>query len=128
MSLAALAVANDRYNAFWNDYRANFQMGAGKWLAWLLTTIGAGFLFGLATWLPFARVRYRSSRLLLAAIPLVPIGQFWWLYIEQHGVQRGWLWLYRADWLVNLTAQVGLAVLVGVAIASGFRTASKRDD
>ena len=77
MSLVALGVANDRYNAFWNDYMADFRWDAGRWLAWLVTTMGAGFLLGLATWLPFTRVRYSWSRLLLAALPLVPIVQFW---------------------------------------------------
>jgi hypothetical protein len=63
-------------------------MDKGMWLAWIAPTIGTGFLFGLATWLPFAKVRYLWSRLLLAALALAPIAQFWWLYLVEGGRRR----------------------------------------
>jgi hypothetical protein len=121
LALWLLVVANDRYEVFRIDFNANFRMDAGKWLAWVAAAIGAGFVFGLATWLPFTRVRYSWSRLLLAALALTPLAQFWWLYIREHRVEGGWL--YRADWFLNLPGQSALAVLAGVAIASGFRAA-----
>lgn len=98
------------------------------WLAWIAPTIATGFLFGLATWLPFAKVRYLWSRLLLAALALAPIAQIWWLYIEGHAAERRWLWLFRADWLFGDLAQIALAILAGVAIASGFRAARSAGD
>jgi hypothetical protein len=66
---------------------------------------------------------YLWSRLLLAALALVPVAQFWWLFIEEDASEPGWLWLNRADWLLGTPAQSGLAVLAGVAIASGFNVA-----
>jgi hypothetical protein len=63
-------------------------------------TAAAGFLFGLATWLPFAKVRYLWSRLLLAALALVPIAQFWLLFGYQiRGPAERWL--YRVDWFLS---------------------------
>jgi hypothetical protein len=117
-----LAFAEDRHVAFENDWIANFEMDAGMWLAWLGPTVAAGFLLGLATWLPFAKVRYLWSRLLLAVLALVPIAQFWLLfgYQVRGPAER---WLFRVDWFFGWPSQTALAVLVGVAIASGFRAA-----
>ena len=100
LALWILAFAGDRQLAFENDFRANFEMAKGMWLAWIAPTIVTGFLFGLATWLPFAKVRYLWSRLLLAALALAPIAQFWWLFFEGHAAEVGWRWLYHADWLL----------------------------
>lgn len=126
LALGALAFANDRYAEFLNGVNANLLDGtraveAGMWWAWMALTIAAGFLFGLAAWLPFTRVRFLWSRLLLAGLALIPIVQVWWLLIEGHRNEGGWL--YDADWLVDPLTQSALAVLVGVAIASGFREA-----
>jgi hypothetical protein len=119
LALGALAYANDRYVEFRNDVGADLRIDAGVWYAWMAATIGAGFLFGLATWLPFAKVRCLWSRLLLAALALAPIAQIWWLLIQGHRAEGGWL--TRAEWLVDMPAQSALAVLAGVAMASGFR-------
>ena len=73
----------------------------------------------MAAWLPFTTFRYAWSRLLLAALPLAPIVQFWWVWMERHGAAGGWL--VRADWLTDATSQSVLAAFAGVAIASGFR-------
>jgi len=124
LALWALAFAADRYTAFQGKFRSDLSVHAGTWYAWMGATIGAGFLFGLAACLPFTRLRYLWSRLLLAALALVPIAQVWWLLIQGHRVEGGWL--YDADWLVDPLAQSALAVLAGVAIASGFRAASTR--
>ena len=130
LALWVLAFAGDRQVAFENDWGRTFDMDKGMWLAWIAPTIGTGFLFGLATWLPFAKVRYLWSRLLLAALALAPIAQFWWLYVEDHAGKPGWwwAWLYDADWFIDFHAQSALAVLAGVAIASGFRAARRPGD
>jgi hypothetical protein len=44
----------------------------------------------LATHLPFTKVHYLWSRLLAALAP-APVAQFWWLFIEEHAFERGWL-------------------------------------
>jgi hypothetical protein len=119
LALAALSVAADRYEAFGLDAAANFRFDDWLWLSWIGATVTAGLLFGLAAWLPFTRFRYEWSRLLLAALPLAPIVQFWWVWLYHHGAAGGWL--VRADWLTDATSQSVLAALAGVAIASGFR-------
>ena len=128
LALWVLAFAGDRLVAFETDWRFAFDMDRGMWLAWIAPTIGTGFLFGLATWLPFAKVRYLWSRLLLAALALAPIAQFWWLYLEGHAAELRWRWLFHADWFVDFPAQSVLAGLAGVAIASGFRAARRPGD
>ena len=130
LALWVLAFAEDRYAAFQENLTAvDFgEWDTGMWLAWIAPTIGTGFLFGLATWLPLAKVRYLWSRLLLAALALAPIAQVWWLFFEGHAAEIGWRWLYHADWLFADLAQSALAVLAGVAIASGFRTVRSAED
>jgi hypothetical protein len=127
LALWVLVFAEDRHAAFESDWRVNFEMGVALWLAWLGPTAAAGFLFGLATWLPFAKVRYLWSRLLLAALALVPIAQFWLLFGYQiRGPAERWL--YRVDWFLSWQSLTALAVLAGVAIASGFRPARRGRD
>lgn len=122
LALWAIAFAADRYDVFFVHYQMQFRMDAWLWLSWIGAAAGAGLLFGLAACLPFARVRYAWGRLLPAAVALVPIAQFWWVFIYQlqrHGEAGGWL--TRADWLMDPWSQSALAALAGVAIASGFR-------
>jgi hypothetical protein len=122
IALWAIAFAADRYDVFFVDFHRQLRMDAWLWLSWIGAAAGAGLLFGFAACLPFARVRYAWSRLLLAAVALVPIAQFWWVFIYQlqrHGKAEGWL--IRADWLMDPQSQFALAALAGVAIASGFR-------
>jgi hypothetical protein len=127
LALWVLAFAGDRRVAFENDFDFG-AMDTGMWLAWIGPTIGTGFLFGLATWLPFAKVRYLWSRLLLAALALAPIAQFWWLFNEGHAAEIRWRWLFHADWFLSFPAHSALAALAGVAIASGFRPHGERGD
>jgi hypothetical protein len=89
------------------------------WLSWIGVTVAAGLLFGLATWLPFAKIRVVPSRLLLAAVALVPVAHFWWADLEGHAASGDWLG--RAYWFDAFTIQFVGAALAGVAIASGFR-------
>ena len=88
-------------------------------LSWAVATVAAGLLFGLATGLPFAKVRFWPSRLLLAAAALIPLVHFWWTYLEGHGGPGAW---YLGNyWFDSIAVQFELAALAGVAIASGLR-------
>jgi hypothetical protein len=119
----ALAFAADRFEVFLEERRLNLtQNHTWLWLAWLGPTVAAGLLFGLAAWLPFAKLRYLWSRVLLAGLALAPLAQYWWVFLYQlprHHEAGGWI--VRADWLLDQLSQTALAVLAGVAIASGFR-------
>ena len=68
----ALSFAQVRYRAFVMEFSAQFRHGS-LWLSWAGVTIAAGLLFRLATWLPFAKIRFLPSRLLLAAVALLPL-------------------------------------------------------
>ena len=118
-AFGALYFAADRFLAFRVDSAANFRFDHWLWLSWVIATIVGGLLFGLATWLPFAKVRFLPSRVALAAAALVPVAHFWWVVIEGHA-SGGWLGSFY--WFHDLGIQSVMAALAGVAIASGFRT------
>ena len=90
----------------------------GLWFRSLAIAVGAGLLFALAAFFPFAHVRYQWSRLLLAALAMVPLLQFRMLYTGYH---PGWF-ATGYTWFLGPSMQLTLAVFAGVAIASGFRT------
>ncbi len=120
LALWALWFADDRYSAFRFHAGATFSFDSSLWLLSVGATIVAGLLFGLAAWLPFTRIRYLPSRLLLAVVALVPVAHFWWIFLNQHGAPTGWLW--RAYWFdFSRQTQFVLAGFAGVALASGFR-------
>lgn len=123
LAMWVLHLAQDRYLAFWQDYADTFRFDWWSWLAAIGIAASAGLLFGLAVFFPFSRVRYLWSRLLLAVIPLVLLAPFWlvWGYLlpRHHGVGR---WLVTTQgWFGDRGTQFALAVLVGVAIASGLQ-------
>ena len=94
------------------------------WLSWVALVVLAGFLFGLAAWFPFTKVRYLWSRLLLAALALLPLVHYLYVFGYQvpHTGSSGSGWIGR-QWYVlsGIAAQTASAALVGVALASGFR-------
>jgi hypothetical protein len=117
-----LSFAADRYTAFARDASINFRYDNSLWLYWVGATVAVGLLFGLAAWLPFAKVRFLPSRLLLAAAALLPVVQFW--VLVQGDATGGWL--RRAYWFDGQPTQSALAVLAGVAIASAFKARGAR--
>jgi ABC-type sulfate transport system permease subunit len=123
LALVMVVSGSKGWEAFFDRVvKGDFDTAA--WLAWVPRMIAAGFLFGLAAWLPFRRLRYRWSRLLLAGLALAPLAQYWWLFLFQ--LQRNNAvggWLYRLDWLLAGADQKVLAVLAGVAVASVFTAA-----
>ena len=119
LALWTLSFAADRNRSFWLDAQVNLRFDTSLWLSWAGAMVAAGFLFGLATWLPFAKVRFLPSRLLLAALALLPLAHYWWLFIPVHRAPR-W-WLARGYWFDVTQIQFVLSALAGVAIASGFR-------
>jgi hypothetical protein len=117
----ALWFAQDRYGAFRVRLIRPFSgFDSSLWLVSVVATVVAGLLFGLAAWVPFTRIRYLSSRLLLAALALVPVAHFWWIFFNYHGSPTGWLG--RAYWFdMSAETQFVLAGFAGVALASGLR-------
>lgn len=119
-----LSFAADRHTAFAMDAAANFRFDDPLWLAWAGATVAAGILFGLATSLPFAETRFLPSRLLLAALALVPVAHFWWVHNEGHAASGGWLG--RSYWFDAAQIQFAMAAFAGVAIASGLEAERER--
>jgi hypothetical protein len=120
LSFWALWFAQDRLRAFALERSTNVSEDNTLWLLSVVTTVMAGLLFGLAAWLPFTRIRYLPSRLLLAAVALVPVAHFWLIFLNHHVRTKGWLW--QAHWFdSSVETQFVLAGFAGVALASGFR-------
>jgi hypothetical protein len=127
--LAVLALwlvyhAQTRYSIWQNAYGLTFTWHTGLWLAWIGFSALAGLAFGLAAWMPrpLAPVRYRWSRLLLAALAGAPIAEFTYIYgylIPRGHSVGGWLSTI-SGWFGEAGPLFALAVLVGVALASGF--------
>jgi hypothetical protein len=116
----ALWFAQDRFSAFRVQYTRPFLgYDNSLWLLSVVATVVAGLLFGLAAWLPFTKIRYLPSRLLLAAAALVPVAHFWWTLVGSQ-FQDSRLW--RFYWFdMSVETQFVLAGFAGVALASGFR-------
>lgn len=128
LAFGALWFAEDRFHALLVRESAppssNFSFDNSLWLLSVGAAVATGLLFGLATWLPFTGIRYLPSRLLLAAVALVPVAHFWWTVLERHARPTGWLW--QAYWFdLSVEVQFVLAALSGVAIASGFRARTR---
>jgi hypothetical protein len=127
--LAVLALwlvyhAQRRYNTWQIAYASTFAWHTGLWLAWIGFSSLAGLAFGLAAWIPWplAPIRYRWSRLLLAALAAAPIAEF--TYVMGYLLPRrhtigGWLSTI-SSWFGEAGPLFALSVLVGVALASGF--------
>lgn len=124
LALWLLSVAEHRYEVFHQDFAAFFRFDFWLWAAWVGAAALSGLAFGLAAWLPFGRLRYRWSRLALVLVPLLPLIHYWaywnaW-FTGRSGIE-GWLTRpYSVDAIGPIFA---LAVLVGVALAAGFRPA-----
>jgi hypothetical protein len=120
LAFSALWFAQDRFHAFALQRSENFSADTSLWLLSVGATVAAGLLFGLAAWLPFTRIRYLPSRLLLAAAALLPVAHFWLIILNHHVRPTGWLW--RAYWFdLSIDTQFVLAGFAGVALASGVR-------
>jgi hypothetical protein len=64
LAVWTVSLAEVRYVAFLSNggvVRGWWSM----WLSWIGEAAGAGFLYGLAVWLPFTNVRHLWSRLFL---------------------------------------------------------------
>ena len=127
LAFGALWFAAERFNASFlqaagptsDRVTTGFQYDGWSLLSSAVATVAAGLLFGLATGLPFAKVRFWPSRLLLAAAALIPLVHFWWAYLEGHGGPGAW---YLGNyWFDTISVQFEVAALAGVAIASGLR-------
>jgi hypothetical protein len=127
--LAVLALwlvyqAQTRYRTWQIAYALTFTLHTGLWLAWIGFSALAGLAFGLAAWMPWpiAPIRYRWSRLLLAGLAAAPILEFayvWGYLLPRRHTIGGWLSTI-SGWFGEPGPLFALAVLVGVALASGF--------
>jgi hypothetical protein len=120
LALWLVHVSMDRYSVFHLRYIRTFgHADMSLWLLWVSTAAAAGFVFGAAAWFPFGPVRYRWNRLLLAVLAFLPLAHFWFVlgYLIRHEVVSGWM---GRDWFWDFGSQTTLAVLGGVAVASGF--------
>jgi hypothetical protein len=107
----------------WSAAHVGLMWDMGPWIYWLGMSALGGLAFGLAGSMPWplTPIRYRWSRLLLAAVAAVPIA--WVTYVFGYLLPRdhevgGWV-AQTARWF-GPDALFGLAVLVGVAVASGL--------
>jgi hypothetical protein len=110
-----------RYETWIVRYMAEGREGqpsVGVWLSAVMLAAVAGLLFGLAISLPFGRVRYAWSRLLLAAVAAAPIADFWWSYLRTGQVASGWVAGSRL--VAQPHVQFALAALAGVALGAGI--------
>jgi hypothetical protein len=128
LAFVALWFAQGRFTAIFSEGIAfspgdprptEFPYDGVALLSWVAAMVGAGLSFGLATWLPFTRVRFLPSRLLLAGITLVPLAHFWWVALEHHGAEGSWVW--RLFWFDSEGILFVLPALAGVALGSAFR-------
>lgn len=100
--------------------RAVFRHTWQGWVGWLLLVVLSGFLFALAARLP-RRLRYRPlTPLLIGLVPFLMLA---------HGVV-----LFGSEWVdpprilgniyfyMTLETQFALAIMLGVALASGFES------
>jgi hypothetical protein len=120
MALWLVNFASNQYVLFHKNYVSTLgRMDLGSWLLWVGSLAAAGLVFGLAAWFPFTSVRYLGSRLLLGALAFLPLAYFWLVafYLARRHPVGGWL---STDWFWDVASQTALAVLGGVAVASGF--------
>jgi hypothetical protein len=122
ISLALLWIAQERYQAFRDDYVATLQFGAFQWLSWALLAALAGALFVLAAapgWT--ISFRWRAS-LLVSLVPLLLLGLAVYVLVVQDGPS----WLLTATSYIRSSSQFALAVLVGVSFGLGFTGSAVR--
>ncbi len=118
LAFAMLRLAANQLRTLSLGRSVSMQLDTTLWLESIGSTVVAGVLFGLASWLPFAKVHLLPSRLLLAAVALLPVAHFWWGFVEGHATPGGWLG--PVYWFDNVQSQFVFAGLAGVAIASVF--------
>ncbi|MFB3739368.1 MAG: SPFH domain-containing protein [Candidatus Velamenicoccus archaeovorus] len=117
-ALAVLWRAETRFEEWQLRATTEFSFKTGLWFSWVIPTILAGIVFGLAVWLPRGRAGYRWIRsLLLALPPLALLLQYWVVFgskVDLPGI------LGRSTPFWEPGPQFALGVFAGVAIVSGF--------
>src|SRR5438093_12732460 len=90
-----LVYLGDNRHTAWLFSSTNGRLDNSLWFAWLGWTIGAGIMFGLATWLPFTKLRYLPSRLLLPLVALLPVVHFWAVFLRPYRPEPAWREYFR---------------------------------
>ena len=124
LAFLMLRLSADQLRTLSLGHSVDLRFDTSLWLESIGSTVAAGILFGLATWLSFTKVRLMPSRSLLAAAALLPVAHFWWSFIDGHGNPSGWLGANY--WFDNFQSQYVFAALAGVAIASVLGTKRSR--
>jgi hypothetical protein len=103
------------------------------WLSWLGLVVLAGVLFGLALTLPKSWSGFRwGATLAVAALPALLLTYFVFLYgvwIPSHApysINRAFLLWGNLQTLADHAPQFALALIVGVALGTGFREERKK--
>ena len=125
LAAVALSLARGRYIAFSISTAIAFRFDTAMWLTYGALMVLGGLLFGLAVWMPLTRFRYLPSRLIIAAVAMVPFFNTLWL--DTHAADSGLtqFWLTRPRWFSDPPIVGACAALAGVAIASGLRSAEE---
>jgi hypothetical protein len=125
-AVAFLWIAVDYLLSFQQHASESFHLEVGRWLPVLGAAVAAGLLFGIATVIPLGH-GYRPLRVVALGLPpAVFMAQFvfkiWWAFPHQWKPQ--W-WLDWPNLFFSPAAQIALGLLLGLALAAGFR--SRRD-
>jgi hypothetical protein len=90
LAFLMLRLAADQLRTLSLGRSVSLQLDTTLWLESIGSTVAAGLLFGLATWLPFTSVRLLPSRLVLAVVALLPVAHFWWGF-RRRTRDAGWM-------------------------------------
>lgn len=115
-AIALLWVALRRQAAFLQSFQTRFEFHIGTWATFVGTLLLAGLSAGFAVRLP-ARGPYSWGRaLILIVVPFLFLVSVL-LFAMEAWTPPGWLFSFVSSFVV----QTGLALLLGLAIAAGFR-------
>ena len=116
-AMGSLWIGVAREQSWLLQRQAMFEPVTGGLLLWLAFVALSGFLFTLAA-IPPAGLRYRPlTPLLLGLLPVLFIAHFAAFFA---GVEPRFLITRWVPFYFDINAQFALAVLFGVALASGF--------
>jgi hypothetical protein len=123
-ALIALRFGLTRMQDWDNWARATFHRTWQGWVGWLLLVVLSGFLFALAARLPRG-LRYRPwIPLLIGIVPFLMLAHFVVLFSSEW-VDAPRIFL-NTRFYMTFGAQFALAIMLGVALASGFESKEGR--
>jgi len=123
-AMVAIWAAQRGFTHFQQAYATTFRWSLPAWLNWTGPAAAAGLLFGLAG-SPLRWHGYRwTVTVLLGAVPVALLAHGALLLpLARHHVH--WAYLDRVFFFDDFGAQWALAVVVGLAVAAAFLSASR---